>query len=96
MSEGLQIQRYGLDAYDAVEKVDDGPYVLFTDAERLHDIAQEQIGKNLILTVEKDELLKAIKIFLQDADKTPPWTSTGAVWVDMLMKLNQTYSILKE
>lgn len=63
--EGLQIQRWsfkddvrfsgGRTHYAMVER-DNGKYVLFSDAEKLHDTLQEALGKNMKLAVERDEL----------------------------------------
>ena len=55
MSEGLQIQRY-IFGRDGMEAFSLGSYCLFSEAEKFHEIAQEQIGKNLLLAILEPKL----------------------------------------
>ncbi len=60
MSEGLQIHRYTLGG-EGYRKDHDGMFCKFVIAEQFHSAAQEAIGKNMILAVERKKMLDLLK-----------------------------------
>ena len=58
MNEGLQIQRYCVIDADEILVDDKGEYCHFEDAEQFHSMAQEALGKNMILATENKKLVE--------------------------------------
>ena len=43
-----------------------------------------------------EELSAAVERFLRDANKTPPWESSGTIWAEMCSRLNDALASYRE
>jgi len=67
-----------------------GQWVTLADIRQHVDRADCPRCKELEAEVER--LREAIRHFLADASKTPPWKSAGSMWVEYLRRLNAALS----
>ena len=68
MGGGLQIQKYGADAYGC-EKDNDGKYVLFSDYNTLHESAQKLSGENMTLKADLADKEDELKLVADERDE---------------------------